>query len=195
MDDARQIRERFEGIMLRMGQPVRLHEQRALPAETVHRGYRTKGAGPEAAWEFRFLEHPQGLQAGSLLSLEADGERWRVESVQIERDGTQLLFVSATVTPLEAANPEPAEDVAGLLGTLQTLAKRSALDPIEQDDVQEALDRIPRLLASPSPEAGARLKTRLKLLNERFKGCAQTAHEAKGQLLKLEALLKRKGSL
>lgn len=195
MEDARQIRQRFEGIMQRMGQAVRLNEQRAQPSESVHHGYRTKGTGPDASWEFRFLEHPQGLQEGSLLSLEADGERWRVESVHVEKDGGLLLFVSATVKSLESAEAEAAEDVEGLLQSLAALAKRSSLDPIEQDDVQEALQRVPRLLAQSGPEAGVRLKQRLKLLDERFKRCAQTAHEAKGLVLKLEALLKRKGSL
>jgi hypothetical protein len=44
-------------------------------------------------------------------------------------------------------------------------------------------------------EVGTRVKARLKLLAERFKACPQTAHEAKGKILKLEAHLKRKGTL
>lgn len=189
------IRSRFEAIMQRMGQPVRLLDLRLTPPESVHQGYRTRGAGPEAAWEFRFLEQPAGLQEGSLLTLDGDPERWRVLSIHAERDEDELLFVSATVTSLEAPTAPPAEDVEGLLKSLRALLQRSSLGPLDQDDVAEALERLPRLLASPGPEAGARIKARLKLMAERFKACPQTAHDAKGQLLKLEALLKRKGSL
>lgn len=192
---AHPIRQRFESIMQRMGQPVRLLDLRLTPPESLHRGYRTKGAGPEAAWEFRFLEHPMGLQEGSLLTLDGDPERWRVLNIHVERDEGELLFVSATVTSLEAPSAAPAEDVEGHLKSLRALLLRSSLGPLEQDDVGEALERLPRLLAVPGPEAGARIKARLKLMGERFKACPQTAHDAKGQLLKLEALLKRKGSL
>ena len=192
---AHPIRNRFESIMQRMGQTVRLLDLRLTPPESVHRGYRTKGSGPEAAWEFRFLEHPTGLQEGSLLTLDGDPERWRVLSIHTERDEGELLFISASVTSLEAPAAAPADDVEAHLKALRALLLRSSLGPIEQDDIAEALDRLPRLLNAPGPEAGARIKARLKLMGERFKACPQTAHDAKGQLLKLEALLKRKGML
>ena len=73
MDDARQIRQRFEDIMQRMGKSVRLNDSRLESSGSAHRGYKTRGAGADAGWEFRFLELPGGLQAGSILSLEGDG--------------------------------------------------------------------------------------------------------------------------
>lgn len=196
MDDARQIRQRFEAIMERMGQSVRLKDQRLDPVESVHRGYRTKSQGTEVTWEFRFLELPSGLQVGSLLSLEGDSDRWRVEKLQFERDGDELLFVSAHVASLVSISDTPDNDFNGFLLGLKELLQQSSLGPLEQDDVQEALARLHRLSGAPTnPEAGARIRSRLKLLNERFKACPQTAHAAKGKLLKLEAHLKRQGIL
>lgn len=195
-DDARQIRQRFESVMERMGRAVRLMDQRRQPAESVHRGYLTKGSGAEAAWEFRFLEAPDGLQEGSLLSLDGEAERWRVQRIHREQDGDEVLFVSAQVASLEAPEVPTAEDLAGHLAGLQETLLRSTLGPLDQDDVAEALARLPRLLAAgPDPTAAARIKQRLKLLSDRFKACPQTAHEAKGRVLKLEAHLKRKGHL
>jgi hypothetical protein len=194
MDDARQIRQRFEAIMERMGQTVRLRDQRLDPAESLHRGYRTRGTA--TSWEFRFLEAPAGLQKGSLLSLDGEEERWRVDKVHFERDGNELLFVSAQVASLDAGKDAPNEEQAALLQALEALLKRSTLGPLERDDVSEVLHRLPRLFAGvQGPESGARIKARLKLLADRFKACPQTAHEAKGLLLKLEAHLKRKGRL
>jgi hypothetical protein len=194
MDDARQIRQRFEAVMERMGQTVRLRDHRLEPAETLHRGYRTRGTA--TTWEFRFLEVPAGLQKGSLLSLDSDGERWRVEKVHFERDGNELLFVSAQVASLDAVEGPPSDEQAALLQKLSDLLQRSSLGPLERDDVGEALQRLPRLFSgAPGPEPSARIKARLKLLAERFKACPQTAHEAKGTILKLEAHLKRKGAL
>ena len=196
MDDARQIRQRLEAIMERMGQSVRLKDQRLDPAESIHRGYRTKSQGTDLTWEFRFLEVPPGLQIGSLLSLEGDADHWRVESLEFERDGNELLFVSAHVASLELISNGPDNNFDACLQGLKDLLEQSSLGPLEQDDVLEVLARMRRLGAvSPSPEAGARIQSRLKLLNERFKVCPQTAHAAKGQLLRLEALLKRKGIL
>jgi hypothetical protein len=195
MDDARQIRQRFEAVMERMGQAVRLTDQRLETPETLHRGYRTKGPG-DGRWEFRFLEAPAGLQGGSLLSLEGDDERWRVDQVHFERDGNALLFVSAQVSSLSPAPEALTEDLSALLQALRILSEQSTLGPLDRDDVAEALDRLEKLAGQgPGPAISPRLKQRLRLLNERFKACAQTAHPAKGRLLKLEAHLKRKGHL
>ena len=198
MDDARQIRQRFETVMARMGQGVRLTDQRLENPESLHRGYRSKGPAA-GTWEFRFLELPAGLQEGSLLSLDGEAQKWRVDRVHVERDGNALLFVSAQVSSLESAPAPMAEDLGSLLKNLNDLLDRSTLAPLERDDVREALDRLQRLVAAAAGAEdrglSARIKQRLHLLKERFKACPQTAHEAKGGLLRLEAHLKRKGNL
>ncbi|HXC63281.1 MAG TPA: hypothetical protein VNZ67_02930, partial [bacterium] len=157
------------------------------------RGYLTRGAGPEAPWEFRFAEAVAGLEPGAVLRLAGHEERWRVESVgPVQLDG-QALAWSARVErlgqqPAEAAPP----DLAQLLAAAQELLEKSTLASLEREDVEEALKRLPGLAARRGePGAAERVAQRLRLLRDRFQSCPQTGHAARGLILRLEAAFKR----
>ena len=72
---------------------------------------------------------------------------------------------------------------------------RSTLSVLDAEDVDEALKRLRALAARPA-EAGTmeRVALRLRLLRDRFQHCPQTAHSARGLILRLEAAFKRLGA-
>jgi hypothetical protein len=195
MDAARQIKARFQAIFGNMAQPVLFSDQRCGAEDVELSGYLTRGSGPEAGHEFRFQQGIDGLDAGSLLRLKSDGERWRVTLVREERMEGELLFVAAAVDRLSARpTPVPPAEVHELLLALAAKVGQSTLGPLETADAVEILERLPSLIDTPAdPAHAARIKLRLHQLKELFKSCPQTGHSAQGLLLKLEAQLKRKG--
>ena len=194
MGPARQIKARVEGIFRSLAETVAFSDQRVGALDQPLQGYLTRGSGPDAAEEFRFLEAVPGLDSGSLLSLPSREGRWRVESVAEERMDGELLFIAARVQRLDGALPPAEPGAQDLLEALQGLLAASTLGPLEAEDAHEALARLRRLSGRPADlEHAHRIRVRLSLLKERFRGCPQTAHSALGLLLKLEAQLKRQG--
>lgn len=195
MDANRQIQQRLAQVFERMAQPVLWQELRDAPQELPLHGYLTRGAGPDAPWEFRFQKAVAGLRQGGVLRQAASEERWCIAKVLEERLETELLYVIARVEPLQAAGAPPLEqDVDALLQALQQALDASTLPPLEHADLHEALQRLAGLCPKPA-EAGyaSRIKARLQLLAQGFKACPQTGNDAKRLLLKLEAQLKRRG--
>lgn len=195
MEAARQIKARFEGIFASLAEPVLWTDARRDPEAVELQGYLTKGSGKDAGPEFRFREPVPGLQSGALLALRSDAQRWRVTSLRSEDLEDTVLFIAARVESLEAAPAQAlAETLDSILATLNETLAASTLAPLEREDAQEALARLPRLCATPQdPAHAARIKARLTLLKDRFKACEQSSHRALGLLLKLEAQLKRQG--
>lgn len=194
MDPARQIKARFEGIFQSLSETVLFSDQRVEALDQPLMGYLTRGSGPDAGEEFRFLEPVAGLLPGSLLRLASKPERWRVEDLAEERMDGELLFVAARVRRLDGDSAPPDASLQGILASLQGLLAGSTLTSLEAEDAREALARLPQLCGAPAdPEHAHRIKVRLRLLKDRFHGCPQTAHTALGLLLKLEVQLKRQG--
>ena len=195
MDPNRQIQQRFAQIFERMAVPVLWQERRDTPEEKALQGYLTRGAGPEAPWEFRFQQVVPGLRQGAVLRTHGSQERWAVDTVLEEHLEAELLYVVARVEPLQGGGGAPLEQgLDVLLQSLAQLLEVSTLSPLRRDDAAEALHRLARLSARPGdPEHALRLKERLKLLDQLFKACPQTGKDAKRLLLKLEAQLKRRG--
>lgn len=196
MDPTRQIQERLAQIFERMALPVLWQERRDAPEEQLLQGYLTRGAGPEAPWEYRFQKPVPGLRQGGVLRTQGSEERWHVGKVLEERLETELLYVVARVEPLQAQPPAPLEqDVEALLLGLADLLSLSTLGPLEREDVTEALRRLNGgLCARPGePGVASRIKSRLQLIDQNFKVCPQTGKDAKRLILKLEAQLKRRG--
>ena len=193
MSDDANLHERMRGLVGRMAVDLLWQDLRRGDQEEALRGYLTRGAGPEAPWEFRFAEAVAGLEPGAVLRLAGDGERWRVDSVgPVQLDGQALAWgarVQRLVQePAEAAPP----DLDQLVGSAFELLAKSTLGPLEREDVEEALMRL-RGLAARRGEPGAveRVAPRLRLLRDRFQACPQTGHAARGLILRLEAAFKR----
>jgi|GEM_PF-3818643 hypothetical protein len=193
MSDDSSLHERMRGLIDRMAVDLLWQDLRRGDREEPLRGYLTRGAGPDAPWEFRFAEAVPGLEPGAVLRLATIQERWRVASVgPVQLDG-QALAWSARV---ERLGQEPAEaappDLDQLITAAQELLAKSTLVPMECEDVEEALTRL-RGLAGRMGEPGAaeRVALRLRLLRDRFQACPQTGHAARGLILRLEAAFKR----
>jgi hypothetical protein len=196
MDPDAPLHERMRGLVERLAEDLCWQDLRRFDLEERLRGYLTRGAGPDAPWEFRFAAAVPGLEPGAVLRLASSHERWRVTSVgPVALDG-QVLAWGARVQRLggEAPAPPP-QDIDSLLTSVGELLGRSTLGPLEAEDVDEALTRL-RALASRPLEAASmeRVLQRLRLLRDRFKACPQTGHTARGLCLRLEASFKRLGS-
>ena len=134
-----------------------------------------------------------GLRPGAVLEPKGAG-RWLVLELVEQRLEGLPLYVAAKVASLEPGEGADDEALEPLLAALEALLALSAMPSLEAEDAREALARLRVLTPTPTaPGHGVRIKPRLRLLRERFMACPQTSHEARGLILRLEALLKRKG--
>jgi hypothetical protein len=196
MDSDAPLPERMRGLVERLAVELRWQDLRRAGDEEPLRGYLTRGAGPEAPWEFRFAAAVPGLEPGAVLRLASSQERWRVTAVgPVALDGQALAWGAKVQRLGPPSAPPPPPDLDGLLAAAEALLARSTLAPLEAEDVDEALRRLRALAARPlEPGATERVALRLRLLRDRFQACPQTGHTARGLILRLEAAFKRLGT-
>lgn len=189
------LRQRMLDLLERMATTVLWQDLREAAQERPLRGSLTRGAGPDAPWEFRFQAPVPDLRPGALLRLDGQDQRWRVTAVGARQWDQADLYWSAQVEALDGHGWTPlAEDVENLLGAINTLLDSSTLAKLEADDAREALTRLTALCPEPAAEGHAiRIKSRLGLLRERIAACPQTSNVGRGLILRLEAALRRRG--
>ncbi|HXB97839.1 MAG TPA: hypothetical protein VNZ54_07270 [bacterium] len=130
MDSDAPLPERMRGLVERLAVELRWQDLRRAGDEEPLRGYLTRGAGPEAPWEFRFAAAVPGLEPGAVLRLASSQERWRVTAVgPVALDGQALAWGAKVQRLGPPSAPPPPPDLDGLLAAAEVLLARSTLAP------------------------------------------------------------------